>query len=153
MSFLAVVPVDARRARMHCRFVSKSKKPVADTREKKTPGTVAVEKYRPAMNKLTAREREALIAEVASVVRGAAVVAAERGLAAVMASRSVKRRVKATDSKSRRQRAARALANHPRASQILDSVDFRDPTPRERQTAASLKDRALSVRARHAAAA
>ena len=153
MSFLPVVPVDAHPSRMHSCRVSKPKKPVAGTREKKTPGTVAVEKYRPAMNKLTASEREALIAEVASVVRGAAVVAAERGLAAVMASRSVKRRVKATDPKSRQQRAARALANHPRAAQILGSVDFRDPTPRELQTAASLKDRALNVRARHAAAA
>ncbi len=102
-------------------------------------------------NKLTTSEREALIAEVASVVRGAAVVAAERALASVMANRNA--RVKATDPKSRKQRAARALANHPRAAQILDSVDFRDPTPRELQTAASLKDRALRVRSRHGAAA
>ena len=87
------------------------------------------------------------------MVRGAAVVAAERGLAAIMASRSATRRVQAADPKSRKQRAARALANHPRAAQILGSVDFRDPTPRELQTAASLKDRALSVRSRHAAAA
>ena len=60
---------------------------------------------------------------------------------------------KATDPKSRKQRFARALVNHPRAAQILGSVDFRDPTPRERQTAASLRERALRVRSRHAAAA
>ena len=60
---------------------------------------------------------------------------------------------KATDPKSRKQRAARALANHPRAAQIMGSVDFRDPTLRERQTAASLRERALRVRSRHATAA
>lgn len=60
---------------------------------------------------------------------------------------------KATDPKSRQQRAARAVANHPRAAQILGSVDFRDPTPSERQTAASLRERARRVRSRHAAAA
>ena len=68
-------------------------------------------------------------------------------------SGDAKSRVAATDPKSRKQRAARALANHPRAAQILDSVDFRDPTPREREIAASLKDRARKVRSRHAAAA
>ena len=91
-----------------------------------TPGTVMAAKIRARANKLTASEREALSTEAASIVHGGVVVAA--------------------DPKSRKQRAARALANHPRAAQILGSVDFRDPTSREIQTAASLKDRALRVR-------
>ena len=146
------VAVDARAPGMHFAGVSKPKK-AKPSDETATPGTVMAAKLRARANKLTDSERAALTAEVASVVHGAAIVAAERAIAALMANPSVKRRVKAADPKSRKQRAVRALANHPRAAQILGSVDFRDPTPRELQTAASLKDRARSVRARHAAAA
>ena len=46
---------------MHDDNVSKSKKAVTP-KEKKTPGTLAVEKYRPRMNKLTDAEREKLLA-------------------------------------------------------------------------------------------
>ncbi len=38
-------------------------KPAARPKEKKTPGTVAVEKYRPRMNRLTDAERERLLAQ------------------------------------------------------------------------------------------
>jgi len=37
------------------------KKPAAKPKEKKTPGTLAVEKYRPRMNKLPDAERERLL--------------------------------------------------------------------------------------------
>ena len=70
MSVLPVVPVDAHPSPMHSCRVSKPKKPVADTREKKTPGTVAVEKYRPAMNKLTDAEREKLMARAMVTIYG-----------------------------------------------------------------------------------
>ena len=50
--------------------VSKSKKSGANTREKKTPGTVAVEKYRPAMNKLTDAQREKLMARAMVTIYG-----------------------------------------------------------------------------------
>ena len=86
------------------------------------------------------------------MVLGAANLLAERAFSAAVARRSVKANVKPTDPKSRRRRAARALAIHPRAEQNLKGVDFRDPTPRELATAASMKDRALRVRSRHAAA-
>ena len=55
---------------MHFPLVSKTKKPVASTSEKKTPGTVAVEKYRPAMNKLTDAEREKLMARAMVTIYG-----------------------------------------------------------------------------------
>lgn len=53
--------IDERALCVHDESVSKSKK-VVTTKEKKTPGTVAVEKYRPRMNKLTDAEREKLLA-------------------------------------------------------------------------------------------
>ena len=55
---------------MHSCRVSKSKKPVSNTAEKKTPGTVIVEKYRPAMNKLTDAERERLMARAMVTIYG-----------------------------------------------------------------------------------
>jgi hypothetical protein len=39
-------------------------------KEKKTPGTVAVEKYRPRMNKLTDAERERLLAQAMVTIYG-----------------------------------------------------------------------------------
>jgi len=39
------------------------KKTAAKSKEKKTPGTVIAEKYRPWMNKLTRIEREKLLAQ------------------------------------------------------------------------------------------
>jgi hypothetical protein len=50
--------------------VSKPKKPVADAAEKKTPGTAIVEKYRPAMNKLTDADREKLMARAMITIYG-----------------------------------------------------------------------------------
>ena len=70
MSFLPGVAVDARCSGMHCRLGSKTKKPVADAKEKKTPGTVAVERYRPAMNKLADAEREKLMARAMVTIYG-----------------------------------------------------------------------------------
>lgn len=46
---------------MHCGNVSKSKTTTVP-KEKKTPGTIMVDKYRPRMNKLTDVEREKLLA-------------------------------------------------------------------------------------------
>jgi hypothetical protein len=43
-------------------FQATMKKPAARTKEKKTPGTAAVEKYRPRMNRPTDAEREKLLA-------------------------------------------------------------------------------------------
>jgi len=42
--------------------VSKQKKAAEKRPERKTAGTVAIEKYRPAMNKLSEAEREQLMA-------------------------------------------------------------------------------------------
>jgi hypothetical protein len=42
--------------------VSKPHKSAAKPEEKKTPGTIMVEKYRPKMNKLTDAKREELMA-------------------------------------------------------------------------------------------
>ena len=70
MSFLPLVPVDAHHTRMHSCRVSKPKKPAASKPEKKTPGTIAVEKYRPAMNKLTDAEREKLMARAMVTIYG-----------------------------------------------------------------------------------
>lgn len=50
--------------------MSKPKQPGANPREKKTPGTVIVEKYRPAMNKLTDAEREKLMARAMVTIYG-----------------------------------------------------------------------------------
>ena len=55
---------------MHSCGVSKPKKPVANATEKKTPGTVIVEKYRPAMNKLTDAQREKLMARAMVTIYG-----------------------------------------------------------------------------------
>ena len=63
-------PVDAHPSRTHPCRVSKPKKPAASTAGKKTPGTVAVEKYRPAMNKLTDAEREKLMARAMVAIYG-----------------------------------------------------------------------------------
>jgi hypothetical protein len=43
---------------------------VADAAEKKTPGTAIVEKYRPAMNKLTDADREKLMARAMITIYG-----------------------------------------------------------------------------------
>jgi hypothetical protein len=50
--------------------VSKPKKPIANAPGKKTPGTVAVERYRPTMNKLTDAEREKLMARAMVTIYG-----------------------------------------------------------------------------------
>ena len=70
MSFPFLLPVDADASRMHSCYVSKPKKPVANATEKKTPGTVIVEKYRPAMNKLTDAQREKLMARAMVTIYG-----------------------------------------------------------------------------------
>jgi hypothetical protein len=70
MSFLFLLPVDAGTLRMHFPRVSKPKKPVANATEKKTRGTVIVEKYRPAMNKLTDAQREKLMARAMVTIYG-----------------------------------------------------------------------------------
>jgi hypothetical protein len=46
------------------------KKPAAKAKEKKTPGTLAVEKYRPKMNKLTDAERKRLLAQAMVTIYG-----------------------------------------------------------------------------------
>jgi hypothetical protein len=46
------------------------KKPAAKPKEKKTLGTLAVEKYRPKMNKLTDAERERLLAQAMVTIYG-----------------------------------------------------------------------------------
>ncbi len=46
------------------------KKPAAKPKGEKTPGTVAVEKYRPKMNKLTDAERERLLAQAMVTIYG-----------------------------------------------------------------------------------
>jgi hypothetical protein len=46
------------------------KKPAAKPKEKKTPGTRAVEKYRPRMNRLTDAEREKLLAQAMVTIYG-----------------------------------------------------------------------------------
>ena len=46
------------------------KKPAAKPKEKKTPGTLAVEKYRPKMNGLTDVERERLLARAMVTIYG-----------------------------------------------------------------------------------
>jgi hypothetical protein len=55
---------------MHPCRVSKPKKLVANATEKKTPGTVIVEKYRPAMSKITDAEREKLMARAMVTIYG-----------------------------------------------------------------------------------
>ena len=63
---------------MHCPAVSKPKKHATPAREKTTPGTVIVEKYRPAMNKLTDAERERLMAVAMVTIYGEPENAARR---------------------------------------------------------------------------
>ncbi len=70
MSFLLLLPVDADTSRMHSCRVSKPKKPVANATENKPRGTVIVEKYRPAMNKLTDAQREKLMARSMVTISG-----------------------------------------------------------------------------------
>jgi hypothetical protein len=55
---------------MHSLRVSKPKKPIVNASGKKTPGTAAVERYRPAMNKLTDAEREKLLARAMVTIFG-----------------------------------------------------------------------------------
>lgn len=55
---------------MHFRRVSKAKKTVPSVPEKKTAGTRAVEKYRPAMNKLTDAERAKLLGRAMVTIYG-----------------------------------------------------------------------------------
>ena len=68
--FRRFVPVDSLHLQRHFRLVSKPKKPAASGPEKKTPGTVTVEKYRPAMNKLTDAERAKLMARAMVTIYG-----------------------------------------------------------------------------------
>jgi hypothetical protein len=53
-----------------------------------------------------------------------------------------------TDTASRRSRAEKALAGHPRKAAILASVNIRDPKPQELEIAAILKGRARAALAR-----
>jgi hypothetical protein len=70
---LATPSVDERRQRMQSGLtMSKPKKLGAIRKEKKTPGTAAVEKYRPKMNKLTDAERERLMARAMVTIYGRA---------------------------------------------------------------------------------
>jgi len=48
------------------------KKPATKPKEKMMPGTLAVEKYRPEMNKLTDAERERLLAQAMAAIYGQA---------------------------------------------------------------------------------
>ncbi len=52
--------------------MSKAKKPAGKSKEAKTPGTRAVEKYRPAMNKLTDAQRQKLMAHAMVTIYGGA---------------------------------------------------------------------------------
>jgi hypothetical protein len=54
-------PVDFGPFSAHPDSMSKAKKPGTKAREKKTPGTIMVEKYRPKMNKLSDAERQKLL--------------------------------------------------------------------------------------------
>lgn len=67
-----------RKPGMHCPTVTKPKKRAMAAQEKKTPGTVIVEKYRPAMNKLTDAERERLMAVAMVTIYGEPENAARR---------------------------------------------------------------------------
>jgi hypothetical protein len=46
------------------------KKAAPKSKEKRTPGTIAVEKYRPRMNKLTEAERKRLLAQAMVTIYG-----------------------------------------------------------------------------------
>ena len=48
----------------------KTAKPVSEKAERKTPGTIAVETHRPAMNKLSAAERRRLRQRAAELLYG-----------------------------------------------------------------------------------
>ena len=50
--------------------MSKAKKPAGKSKEIKTPGTRAVEKYRPKMNKLTDAQRQKLLAHAMVTIYG-----------------------------------------------------------------------------------
>ena len=58
--------------------MSKPKKHATPIQEKKTPGTVIVEKYRPAMNKITDAEHERLMAVAMVTIYGEPENAARR---------------------------------------------------------------------------
>ena len=61
---------DVLTRQMHYDCGSKPRKPAAQGAAKKSPGTVAVEKYRPAMNKLMDAEREKLLARAMVTIYG-----------------------------------------------------------------------------------
>ena len=50
--------------------MSKAKKPAIKSKEIKTPGTRAVEKYRPKMNKLSDAQRQQLLAQAMVTIYG-----------------------------------------------------------------------------------
>ena len=50
--------------------MSNAKKTTVKPKEKKTPGTIMVEKYRPKMNKLTDAERQKLLARAMVTIYG-----------------------------------------------------------------------------------
>ena len=50
--------------------MSKAKKPAVKSKEIKTPGTRAVEKYRPKMNKLADAQRQKLLAHAMVTIYG-----------------------------------------------------------------------------------
>ncbi len=58
--------------RAHQWGVSKAKKPAVKSKEIKTPGTRAVQKYRPKMNKLSDAERQKLLAHAMETIYGPA---------------------------------------------------------------------------------
>ena len=70
MSVLFCRPVDAGASWIHSCRVSTPKIPVANATEKKTPGTVIVEKYRPAMKKLTDAQTEKLMPRAMVAIYG-----------------------------------------------------------------------------------
>ena len=62
--------IDARPDPVQSDSAKSMKKSAAKAKEKKTPGTIAVEKYRPKMNKLTDAEREKLLAQAMVTIYG-----------------------------------------------------------------------------------
>jgi hypothetical protein len=53
-----------------CQWDNQGMKAAKTSRERKSPGTLAVEKYRPRMNKLTAAERERLLERAMQIAYG-----------------------------------------------------------------------------------
>ena len=73
-----LLPVDADASQMHSCLVSKSKNPLANATEKKTHGTVIVEKCRPTMNNLTDAQQEKSMARAMVTIYGHREIAARR---------------------------------------------------------------------------